>query len=170
MQWPRLLALGIGGGAIAVWIAAAATAPASIPRSAPVSRAAAVETSSAALATEVARLHERLRPDATPTQARDLFRFGHNRSNAVAAGTPAFAAPAPVAVMEAAKPAYRLVGLAEDGTEHVRSAIISGNTGELFIVKEGDAVTERYRVGRIADDAVELIDTIDQSALRLGLP
>ena len=42
-----------------------------------------------------------------------------------------------------------------DGPERI--AFISGE-GQLFMVKQGDAVTGRYRVIRISSDAVELSD------------
>ena len=66
-------------------------------------------------------------------------------------------------------PALTLIGLAEDeGPEGtIRTAIISG-AGDLFIVKEGEAVTRRFRVSRISADVVELADS-DGTFLRLTL-
>jgi hypothetical protein len=63
-----------------------------------------------------------------------------------------------------------LVGLAEDeGADGpVRTAIISGG-GDLFIVKEGDAVTSRYQVAAIAADVVVLTDVAAGTSLRLAL-
>jgi hypothetical protein len=50
----------------------------------------------------------------------------------------------------------------------VRTAIISG-FGDIFLVKEGDSVTLRYRVAKISPDAVELTDLTDNTPLRLAL-
>jgi hypothetical protein len=66
-----------------------------------------------------------------------------------------------------------LIGVAEDTTTDglVRTAIISG-PGQLYVVKEGDRVTSRYRVARISPDVVELDDLArigDASVLRLAL-
>src|SRR5262245_43480728 len=75
MNVKRTAIIGAAGGAIAVWIAAAATsntrtlAPI-VPTSPTV-----VDRSGADLAVEVARLHERLRPSDTPAYARDLFHY-----------------------------------------------------------------------------------------------
>ena len=64
----------------------------------------------------------------------------------------------------------KLAGIAEDeGPEGpLRTAIISGE-GQLYIVKEGDEVTARYRVGKISADVVELIDVGDNTVRRLAL-
>ena len=50
----------------------------------------------------------------------------------------------------------------------MRSAIVSA-PGQLFIVKEGEAVTMRYKVAKISSTVVELTDVVDGSALRLAL-
>jgi hypothetical protein len=169
MRWKRLIALGIGGGAIAVWIATAATTS---PRGAiavPTPAAAVVADKSAALASEISRLHERLRRDAAPTEARDLFQYARRPRAAAAVAAPHTIAPAPPESAPAPSP-FKLIGLAEDGdaAAPVRSAIISAN-GELFIVKEGDAVTDRYHVRAISDDVVELTGAAPDDILRLAL-
>jgi hypothetical protein len=115
-----------------------------------------VDARGADLAAEIARLHERLHPTAVPQQpARNLFEFTLNASPtpAPAAGVGAVA-PAP-AVQPAGtpEPAFALIGVAEDAG--VRTAIISGQ-GQLFMVKEGDLVAERYRVTHVGADAVDL--------------
>ena len=48
------------------------------------------------------------------------------------------------------------------GRRPVRTAIISGE-GQLYMVKEGEAVTPRYRVAKISADVVELVDLFDNS-------
>jgi hypothetical protein len=131
-----------------------------------------IDKSGAELAVEIARLHERLRPSDTPLQARDLFRYAARST--VPRSAPVLPAPEPVV-----QPTERsgnvvsplkLVGVAEDPSDAgpARTAIISG-FGQLFLVKEGEAVTLRYRVARISSDAVELTDVGDNSVLRLAL-
>jgi hypothetical protein len=73
--------------------------------------------------------------------------------------------PAPIAL-----PPLKLSGIAEDAGPDgpVRQAFINGG-GELFMVKEGDTVTPRYRVAKISADVVELTDVIDNSVRRLAL-
>ena len=158
------------GGALLAWLAGAATSNREIAP-APISRSAPIEARGAELAVEVARLHERLRPTATPRQpGRNLFTF----HAAVVRSAPApVAAPRP-ALVEApaalAMPALKLAGIAEDiGPDGpVRTAIISGE-GQLFMVKQGENVTPRYTVARISEDVVELTDVNNNTLRRLAL-
>ncbi len=64
----------------------------------------------------------------------------------------------------------KLSGIAEDVTADgvVRTAIISA-FGQLFLVKEGEPVTERYRVAKISSDVVELSDLTEGTILRFAL-
>ena len=172
MSVKRSVLFGVVGGAIAVWLAAAATSttrPAA-PIAAP--RTDLADRSGTALAAEIARLHERLRPGDTPLQSRNLFRYSAPATAARRAEP--VAPPVPVVQQQQAPAAIisplKLVGIAEDAGDPgpTRTAIISG-FGELFLVKEGEAVTLRYRVSRIAPDAVELVDVGDNTPLRLVL-
>ncbi len=169
MNVKRTLSLGLGGGAVAAWLAAAATSGSRPIARQPLVAAHAIETSGARLASELSRLHERLRPTTTPLQSRDLFRYASHPSSATLAAPRAQSAPAPEPAPIA--PVLKLVGIAEDGADAavVRTAILAG-FGDLFLVKEGEVVTPRYRVSRISSDAVELVDSLDQTTLRLGLP
>ena len=156
------------GGAFAAWLAAAATsgnrhvAPPLIIGTPP------VDARGAELATQIGRLHERLRPDAAPRRGRNLFEFASPKPRS----TPAIAASALTEASRApiVPPQLKLVGVAEDrgpkGPE--RTAIISG-LGQLFLVKEGENVTLRYRVTKIEADVVELADAGDGTTLRLAL-
>jgi hypothetical protein len=170
MSVRRTVVLGVVGGAIAVWLAAAATS--TTRTAAPIAppKTNAVDRSGAELAAEIARLHERLRPSDTPLQSRNLFRYA---APAVAPRSGPATPPAPIVQEQpvaAAGSPLKLVGVAEDAGDGAatRTAIISG-FGELFLVKEGDAVTLRYRVSRISPDAVELVDVGDNTPLRLAL-
>src|SRR5215813_301943 len=172
MNVKRTVMIGAAGGAVAVWIAAAATSNTrTIPRLEP-AKATSVDKSGAELAVEVRRLHERLRPSDTPLHSRDLFRYS-SRPAAASSAPPAVIAapPAPslAAAVETVAP-LKLEGLAEDrGAEGpVRTAIISG-FGDMFLVKEGENVTLRYRVAKISPDAVELTDLTNNTPLRLAL-
>ena len=51
----------------------------------------------------------------------------------------------------------------------LRTAIISAHSGELFLVKEGETLAARYRVGTVAADAVELNDLVSGTVRRLAL-
>jgi hypothetical protein len=158
-------------GACAAWLASAATSGRRarvIPRAVDASP---VDVRASDLASEIARLRERLTPAAAPRQpARNLFVF--------AAASPQPVVPAgstltdTVAAPAASTPAmpWQLVGIAEDDgvSGPVRTAIISG-AGQLFLVKEGEAVTPQYRVSRIAADLVELVEASSGSSVRLVL-
>ena len=171
MNPKRTATIVVVGGALLAWLAGAATSNRAI-EPAPVISIPAIDNSGVALEKEIARLHERLRPTATPAQSnRNLFSF---RSAPVRA-VPAPSAPTAPALVEAPPlppplPPLKLVGVAEDpGADGpVRTAILVGD-GQLFTVKEGENVTARYRVSRISTDVVELLDLNDNSLRRLAL-
>ena len=135
------------------------------------SRPAAVDLRGAELATEVARLHERLRPVASPREpGRNLFVFHAEPARPARAETVPAAAPAPARPAVIAQPSLTLSGIAEDpGPDGpVRIAFIAGE-GQLFMVREGDRIASRYRVNRISSDVVELSDSVDNSIRRLAM-
>src|SRR5262245_25657915 len=171
MNLKRTATIGVVGGALAAWLASAATSNRPLPRPVVIPTPP-IDLRGAELADEIARLRERLRPTTTPNQpGRNLFTF-----RAARAAAPAIAAPTSAAaitespVARPAQPTLKLAGIAEDpGPEGpIRTAIISGD-GQLFMVKEGDAVTQRYRVARISTEVVELTDLTDNSVRRLAL-
>ena len=158
-------------GALAAWMAAAATSGVRDIRPVAPFSPPAIDASGAALGAEIARLRDRLRPTASPRLGRDLFQFAAARPRleppAAAVVPPAVASPAPPA-----PPALTLIGVAQDASESgtVRTAIIS-TPGQLFLVKEGDEVTSagsRYRVTKISDGAADL-SAADQTPLHLAL-
>ena len=165
-------------GACAAWLSAAMTPGRPRPVAPVTARTTPIETRGAELASEIARLRDRLRPDATPRQpGRNLFSFGAAGARPVTAVTPgATRAALPEAPVRPvlAQPEMRLVGVAEDSAPDgpdggtVRTAIISG-AGQLFLVKEGESVTALYRVARISGDVVELTDIRDGATRRLAL-
>ena len=170
MNLKRTVTIVVIGGALLAWLAGAATSNRDIAV-VPLARTAPIELRGAELATEISRLHDRLRPTATPRQpGRNLFTF---HSAPVHAAAPVVAPSHPALVEAPAAPvlpSLKLAGIAEDAGPDgpVRTAIISGE-GQLFLVKEGQNVTPRYKVSRISGDVVELVDTGDNSVRRLAL-
>ena len=168
MNLTRVAMIVAGAGACAAWLSAAMTPARSRPIASATSVVAPVETSGAELASEIARLRDRLRPDAAPRQpGRNLFSF---RAAAAPSVTPNAALPEAPVQPALAEPEMKLVGLAEDSgpDDPIRTAIIS-SPGGLFLVKEGESVTALYRVARIFVDVVELIDIRNGATRQLAL-
>ena len=172
MNFKRTATIALVGGAFIAWLAGAATTmhpPAAIAPAAPTL----VDQRAGALASEIARLHERLHPTDPPRQpARNLFAY---RGAAAKPAPPAAPAPRPAvseapAVLAPSQPSLKLAGIGEDEADGgpVRIAFISGE-GQLFMVKEGDMVTSRYRVAHISADVVELADLETNTPRRLAL-
>jgi hypothetical protein len=171
MHVKRTATLAVVGLPVTAWLYAAAT---SAPRREPIvsiERVSPLEARSERLAAEIARLHERLRPDATPQQpGRNLFSF----TGRAAAPPPATPRPAlSEAVLQvpiAPPPPFKLIGVAEDAGPDgpVRTAIIAA-PGQVLLVKEGDTVATRYRVVKISAEVVELSEPGDVPPLRLSL-
>jgi hypothetical protein len=172
MNLQRTATIVIVGGALAAWLAGAATSNRDVTE--PIAfKPAPIDARGAELAGEIARLHERLRPAAAPRQpGRNLFTFRASQPPAVPAVPIVEAPPAAPAGAAAStpQPALKLEGIAEDpGREGpVRTAIISVE-GQLFLVKEGENVTPRYRVAAVSVDVVELVDLGNGLSRRLAL-
>ncbi|HZR26743.1 MAG TPA: hypothetical protein VFA59_24325 [Vicinamibacterales bacterium] len=171
MNVKRTLVFVGSGAALIAWLAGAATSNREYAPPVLVSPPH-VDVQGADLAKEIARLHERLRPESTPRQpGRNLFTFHaaiQHRPAIVESPTAAISeVPAPTAPPQ---PMLKLAGIAEDAGPNgpVRTAIISTDS-QLFLVKEGEAVTARYRVAKIAPDVVELTDALDGTTRRLPL-
>ena len=172
MNLKRTTTIAAVGGALIAWLAGAATSNHTIPPVAVVHQTT-IEKRGAELAIEIERLHERLAPVAAPSSpGRNLFSF---RAAAARPSAPLPLPPPRAALTEIrpapfALPPLRLSGIAEDvGADGaVRIAFISGD-GQLFMVKEGETVTPRYRVAKISADVVELTDVIDSTTRRLAL-
>ena len=143
MNPKRTATIVVVGGALLAWLAGAATSNRAI-EPAPVLSIPAIDNSGVALEKEITRLHERLRPTATPTQSnRNLFSF---RSAPVRA-VPTPSAPTAPALVEAPPlppplPPLKLVGVAEDpGADGPQRTAIHVGHGQLYTVKEGENVT-----------------------------
>ena len=171
----------VGGVALAAWLSAAMT-PGRAPAAPAAIRPAPVDARGAVLAGEIARLRERLRPNATPRQAsRNPFVVrptprGASSSRIAPAAANRLSTAA--ALVEQPRVRLSLAGIAEDpspaGGAPVRTAIIAGH-GQLFLAKEGDIVVVHdledvaYRVGKISADSTELTDLRDSTVRRLVL-
>lgn len=171
MNLKRTATVVVVGGAFAAWLSAAMT-PGDRSRPPPtVVPPTPAEAHGAELASEIARLHERLSPDATPRRpSRDLFSFRAGAGRPAAPVTPEPIVPGPVVNPVPEQLPLKLAGIAEDSGADgpVRTAIIS-TAGQLFLVKEGENVTSSYRVTKISADGVDLADTRDGSARHLEL-
>ena len=170
MNWKRTATLGVFGGALAAWLAGAATSNSSRMVDTTVAKPTPVELRGAELAAEIARLHERLHPTTEPQQpSRNLFKFSRSASPPGVA-PPTLTTAEPAAPARPAPPPLKLVGIAEDPGPNgpVRTAILSG-LGQLFFVKEGESLGSRYRVQSLSGEVVELTDLGDSTTLRLAL-
>lgn len=159
----RTIAFVVVLGSLAAWFAAASTSGVRRPQPI-VSAPSPIDLRGAALAAEIERLHDRLRPTAAPQHNRNLFQFA-----ARAPETRVLPPPAPVQPAAAAapvEPPFKLIGIAEDSG--VRTAILS-SPSQLLLVKEGDLVVSKFRVAAISADAIELTDASDGTVLRLAL-
>jgi hypothetical protein len=172
MSLKRTTIIFVSAAALAAWFAAAMT-PARPPVPRLTSTSEPIDTTGAALASEIARLRERLRPEPAPRgPIRNPFRF--RTAPGPSAPTPAVDLPvAPILENEVLRPSLRLAGIAEDPAPEgtVRTAVISGG-GQLFLAKQGDTVADRgitYRVEQIFEESVELTDLRDGAMLRLTL-
>lgn len=167
MNLTRTLTIGAAGGGLVTWLSWAA-APAAPRLDAQPARARAVEQSGAALAREIARLHERLRPDTTPSYTRNVFAFPPPQRLEPAPAAQETRAPA--LAMMPAPPKLTLVGMAEDERADgvMRTAIVSGG-GALYLVTVGDELLARFRVEQLSADAALLRDLETGAEVYLAL-
>jgi hypothetical protein len=108
-------------------------------------------------------------PDPNP---RNPFSFGAPpRAWHAPATVHAAVADEPPAPLPPPLPALMLMGVAEDTTPSGlrRTAIIGGDGDTIYMVGEGDAVGDRYRVKKIGADAVELEDVVTKAYRRIAL-
>ena len=175
LMTPRQSAIYLTGGALLVAWLAAANMPAPEPPAAG-TRADAQPPGPDAIALDVSaqasRLRERMSQAPAPhPDVRNPFAFGAPPRP----HRPPVESPAPAVVDAApaipAAPALTLMGIAEESTAQGvrRTAIIGGDGDTLFLVVEGQAVGDRYKVSKIGADAVELEDVITKAYRRLAL-
>jgi hypothetical protein len=124
---------------------------------------------------QAARLHARMAqapvPDPNP---RNPFSFGvparAARPAAHDAMVRAAVAPEPIPYMPPL-PALTLMGVAEETTPAGprRTAVIGGEGDTIYMVVEGQAVGDRYKVTKIGADAVELEDLLTKAYRRIAM-
>jgi len=168
MNVKRVATIVTTGGGLAAWLVGATTSN-HVAAPAPLTERAPIERRGEELSREMARFRERLRPTEAPRlPGRNLFRFRQAPAHAPApVAAPAIPenVPAPPPL-----PPLRLAGIAEDrGPDGpIRTAFVNAD-GQLFIVKEGELVLQRYKVTKISEDVVELTDATDGTVRRLAL-
>ena len=158
-----------GGGVLATWLAVAPEQSGPAP-AAPLSRPSVVNGPSAEmLNAQAEKLRARTAIVALGPSTRNPFRFSAAKTT-----TPDRRAldSAPAAVSEAvvpAPPALTLSGIAEKKTPEgmQRTAVLSSD-GQIYLVKEGDAVAAVFSVVRIDSEAV-LLRNLNGAELRLVL-
>ena len=167
---------GVGGVLLVACLAAANMPQADDPlppRAPRAERRAAPDALAADVASQAARLRERMAQAPAPgVNLRNPFSFAARAAAPAPAPTVhAAVADDPAPVFTAPLPSLTLMGIAEDTTPAgpKRTAIIGGQGDELYMVVVGDAVGARYRVTRIGADAVELEDVQTKGFRRLAL-
>ena len=159
---------------LVAWLAGAAGL--SVTTSWPQSQAPRIETSATqALADEVqaqaSRLRDRLAIAPIPREPlRNPFAFALRTVRPGHASAAASKALQPVSGLPA-EPPLQLVGVAERETPTgaVRTAMITADSDELFMLVEGDTLGARYRVKAVGADVVELTDLVTGATRRLAL-
>lgn len=165
MNASRLAAWIFGLGVCTAWLASAAGVgrPASPVRALPASSLdAELSELSADMQTQASRLRDRLAQAPAPTlQQRNPFSFADRPVTPMRAAVEA-TVPEPALVPDPApsEPPLTLIGVAEMAAPlgPVRTAMITGASGDLLMVKVGERVLGRYDVVAIAVDAVQLRD------------
>jgi hypothetical protein len=170
LNWKAAATVVTGATALAGWLATPpapareTTRAAAAPRSAP---------ATVSLEHEAARLAARIRATATFEQpSRNPFRFPAVAPIQRAAAVEALAASpsAPVVPAEPVFP-FRLTGTASDASSGtaIRTAVLSGSTLGLVLAGVGEVVAGNYRIERIDDDGVDVVDVRDGRVIRLPL-
>ena len=170
----RRAAVYIGGGALLVAWLSAANSPHRLDdvRSDPATtQAPPKEDLASAISAQASRLRERLAQAPAPASGRrNPFSFAPPpvRATAPAARTTAAAEPS---ITQPIPVPLTLMGVAEEPSPEGahRTAIIGGPGEAIYMVIEGQAFADRYRVKTIGVDAIELEDLLTGGYRRLAL-
>ena len=171
---------GVGGTLLVACLAAANmpqdrdTPPARAPRAA---AARTPDVLAIEVQSQAARLQTLMAQAPTPDpNVRNPFAFGEapralRAPSGIVHAAAADEAAAPLAPLPPPLPALILMGVAEETTPAGprRTAVIGGDGDTIYMVTEGDAVGDRYRVKKIGADAVELEDVVTKAYRRLAL-
>lgn len=121
---------------------------------------------------QAARLRSLMAQAPSPgTSARNPFSFAESRAARAASSSRAVVAAEDAPAAVAPLPPLTLMGVAEETTSAGprRTAVIGGDGDTIYMVGEGEAVGDRYRVTKIGVDAVELEDVVTKAYRRLAL-
>jgi hypothetical protein len=121
--------------------------------------------------TQASRLRGRLAAAPVPHEPiRNPFAFAPRRAAVVRGTSGTTVKPAAVA-MPVGEPPLQLAGVAERETPTgtVRTAMITADSDELFMLVDGDTLGGRYRVKSVGADVVELIDLVTGATRRLAM-
>ncbi len=178
MTIPRAAAV-VGGGVLLVaWFAVAGSAPdqdaASLHERAQPTATSGPGSLAADVEQQAEKLRQRLSRAPIPDeQPRNPFSFAPAKTRPLAAAPRGLvhAATVDLPPAEPAPPPLVLMGIAEQPTAQgpQRTAVIGGAAGDIFIVKEGEIVSGRYKVKAIGVDAIELEDLSTSGFRRLAL-
>lgn len=168
-----------GAGLLAAWLAAAASDRAPQPAGAPASGPSPLDRAEQVardIEAQSSRMRARLASAPRPQDSgRNPFVFEQRRALEPAAGVRLLPLPAAADGADAADAVveplpFTLNGIAEDGTGEsaIRTAVLSG-LGDIFLVRTGDSVANRYEVVAIDAASVELKDLTSGRSLRLSL-
>lgn len=171
MTW-KATAVVSGATVLIGWLASSPPSTAPAPTTpAPSQPTAGMTAAGADIERQASRLEARLRQEAEYREPeRNPFRFGPPRAVDQPEPTALPPVDAEIPPPLPSPPLVSLAGIAEDRVDDRldRTAILSSRSGVL-LVREGDAVLDRYRVVKIDRDAVELVSVADGESLRLSL-
>jgi hypothetical protein len=122
--------------------------------------------------TQASRLRDRLAVAPAPREPfRNPFTFAASNVRPVNTPTGTAGRSTQVSPSVPAEPPLQLIGVAERETPSgiVRTAMITADSDELFMLIEGDALGGRYRVKSVGPEVVELTDLVTTATRRLTL-
>jgi len=159
----------------AAWLASAAgivMRPASEPEQTSPVKTSGTESLAAEVQAQTVRLRERMASPPAPREPlRNPFAFVSREETKNRTAAPAIARPAPAAPDVVPEPPLTLIGVAEQqtpkGTE--RTAIVTADSDEIYMLKEGDVLGARYRVKAVGPGSLELTDLVTGAIRRLAL-
>ena len=168
MSPTRAAAYVLGGMLLAAWLASAAGVvgrPSIPPVPTPSPEAVQLDALASGVESQALRLRQRMAAAPAPRSTiRNPFEF------VVVEPRPRLNERKPVAtaltVEAPPEPNLVLIGMAEEGS--IRTAMIESGD-ELVMATEGQTIVARYRVAKVATDAIELVDLITGTTRRLFL-
>lgn len=177
MTGNRRIAAYLGGGCLlAAWLASAASTsrqaaveppPPSVPATSN------TEALAAGVQAQAARLRQRIAGAPAPAApARNPFVFAARELVPAPRLAPRRIEPGPATDAPVpAEPQFELVGVAEEQSANgiVRTAMITGDGDELFMLTEGQVLAGRYRVTVVGSDVVQLESLTTGAIRRLAL-